>query len=233
MSTSPSSNASTSYSTQDTSMSNSQQVGSESNTNDSTLKTERTPRIDVEAGKKVTLVTSDNKRISVNYNVVAEADPNPNSEGRTQVLSHASVHLHQVIGEYYEDGEEVNLIRVSSDVLQVMLKFMKYHAAFPFRELDEPLGPDGQLESLDPFDQEFLDNMDFGMLLRVIEATNYLEIVALQQLTHAKFISIATRVCDDPDEIIKTFGPYMELNNFVPDYTEPTQEISMSNDTVD
>jgi len=65
-------------------------------------------------------------------------------------------------------------------------------------------------EYLCPFDLEFM-GQEMGMILKITEAANFLNITALSSLMHASLVSTCKDICGDKDKIVATFGPYMKM----------------------
>ena len=83
---------------------------------------------------------------------------------------------------------------------------------FLFQEIMRPLNmlPKPFKEFLDEWDSEF-SKCDLGLLLKIAEAANYLNIADLTSLTHAKLIDIIKDCNNEKEKILATFKPYMHL----------------------
>lgn len=161
--------------------------------------------IDPDAGLKLTLVALEGQTYQVSFDVAAGADPKSGI-----IYGHASQFIRDMIGDAPGEGERVELTRVDNETLELVVKFMVEHAQRPMKEIKRPLELLAMTldEYLDPFDKE-IANVDLGLLLKLTEAANFLNIADLTSLTHAKIISLLKN--KKKEEIVDLFKPYMHL----------------------
>jgi hypothetical protein len=161
--------------------------------------------IDPEAGIKLTLVALEGNKYEVSYDCAAGAHPENGI-----IYGHSSQFIRDMVGDSPSEGELVELKRVDNDTLELVVKFMKYHAQRPMKEIKRPLELLSMTldEYLEPFDKE-ISGVDLGLLLKLTEAANFLNIADLTSLTHAKIISMLKN--KKKEEVVELFKPYMHM----------------------
>ena len=105
--------------------------------------------------------------------------------------------------------ECVPLPNVKSDVLQLIINYMKFHA----NNLDE------NSEEVQQFNKEFV-NMDDDTLFNIILAANYLSIKSLLDLT-CQTVANYIKACNTPQEIRRRFNI---KNDFTPEEEEEVRK---------
>eukprot|EP00818_Percolomonas_sp_WS_P010197 CAMPEP_0117449130 /NCGR_PEP_ID=MMETSP0759-20121206/7781_1 /TAXON_ID=63605 /ORGANISM="Percolomonas cosmopolitus, Strain WS" /LENGTH=131 /DNA_ID=CAMNT_0005241585 /DNA_START=338 /DNA_END=733 /DNA_ORIENTATION=+ len=92
-----------------------------------------------------------------------------------------------MLEEELEEGEQpsIPLPNVESATFEKILEFVNHHWNNPIKEIEKPLKSDFN-EMISDWDKKFLESMDDVLLVDVINASNYLNIKDLLEMTCAK-----------------------------------------------
>lgn len=79
---------------------------------------------------------------------------------------------------------------VSGNVLERIVKYLKYHITSPANKIDRPLRSTHMRENVCEWDAQYIDSIDSKVLFEIIIAANYLDIKSLLDLACAKVASM-------------------------------------------
>ena len=84
-----------------------------------------------------------------------------------------------------QDETEIPLPNVNGDILERVVKYLKYHVADQAKEIEKPLKSANMEEVVSKWDADFVD-VDQETLFSLILAANYMDIKPLLDLSCAK-----------------------------------------------
>jgi len=115
-----------------------------------------------------------------------------------------------------DKGEtEIPLPNVKHSVLQMVVKYLTYHAENPAKEIEKPLKSANMNEVVSQWDADFVSQGGQETLFELILAANYMDIKSLLDLTCAKVASMIKG--KTPEQIRKQFNIQ---NDFTPEEEE-------------
>ena len=118
-----------------------------------------------------------------------------------------------------DDEHEIPLANVKSKILELVIKYMKYHTEHGLpEEIEKPLKSADMSEILCEWDAKFIE-VDQEVLFELILAANYMDIKSLLDCTCATVASMIKG--KSPEEIRQTFNI---VNDFTPEEEEQVRE---------
>ena len=151
---------------------------------------------------EITLISSDNQKIQIDSKIVEKSD-----------------FLKDKI-ENSNKNIEINLPEINYNTLQKIVQYLIHYKEKEPQQIPKPLSSNNLSNVTDEWDINFIKNMDMNSIYDLINASNYLEIPSLLDLSCAYVITlikgksieemrkIFNIECDLSDEQIKEYESY-------------------------
>jgi S-phase kinase-associated protein 1 len=151
---------------------------------------------------EITLISSDNQKIQIDSKIVEKSD-----------------FLKDKI-ENSNKNIEINLPEINYNTLQKIVQYLIHYKEKEPQQIPKPLSSNNLSNVIDEWDINFIKNMDMNSIYDLINASNYLEIPSLLDLSCAYVITlikgksieemrkIFNIECDLSDEQIKEYESY-------------------------
>ncbi len=151
---------------------------------------------------EITLISSDNQKIQIDSKIVEKSD-----------------FLKDKI-ENSNKNIEINLPEINYNTLQKIVQYLIHYKEKEPQQIPKPLSSNNLNNVIDEWDINFIKNMDMNSIYDLINASNYLEIPSLLDLSCAYVITlikgksieemrkIFNIECDLSDEQIKEYESY-------------------------
>ncbi len=151
---------------------------------------------------EITLISSDDKRIQIESKNVEKSDFLKNKIRNTNKKN------------------EINLPEINYNTLQKIVQYLIHYKEKEPQQIPKPLSSNNLNNVIDEWDINFIKNMDMNSIYDLINASNYLEIPSLLDLSCAYVITlikgksieemrkIFNIECDLSDEQIKEYESY-------------------------
>ncbi|KAF0765788.1 hypothetical protein AaE_002967 [Aphanomyces astaci] len=110
--------------------------------------------------------------------------------------------IHEQVEEDADEGQEIPLPNVKTNVLIKVIEFLNYHHTTPMKDIPKPITTKFE-DVVEKWDLDFIDQ-PYEMIFELILAANYLYIKALLELACAKVSGIIFG--KTPDQIRDIFG---------------------------
>ncbi|RHY81143.1 hypothetical protein DYB26_011556, partial [Aphanomyces astaci] len=110
--------------------------------------------------------------------------------------------IHEQVEEDADEGQEIPLPNVKTNVLIKVIEFLNYHHTTPMKDIPKPITTKFE-DVVEKWDLDFIDQ-PYEMIFELILAANYLDIKALLELACAKVSGIIFG--KTPDQIRDIFG---------------------------
>jgi SCF ubiquitin ligase, SKP1 component len=129
----------------------------------------------------VTLESSDGKSFTLLH---------PQETSSSKLIQHAieDEHNEQLLDQEYSSSDSVviSLVKVSSNILEYVVKFLRYHAREPLRPIEPPLGTSFDSKITQDFYRNFINGKTMDEIIQLVHAANYMDIPPLLNLTCLK-----------------------------------------------
>ena len=151
---------------------------------------------------EITLISSDNQKIQIDSKIVEKSDFLKNKIGNSNKKI------------------EINLPEINYNTLQKIVQYLIHYKEKEPQQIPKPLSSNNLSNVIDEWDINFIKNMDMNSIYDLINASNYLEIPSLLDLSCAYVITlikgksieemrkIFNIECDLSDEQIKEYESY-------------------------
>ena len=151
---------------------------------------------------EITLISSDNQKIQIDSKIVEKSDFLKNKIGNSNKKI------------------EINLPEINYNTLQKIVQYLIHYKEKEPQQIPKPLSSNNLSNVIDEWDINFIKNMDMNSIYDLINASNYLEIPSLLDLSCAYVITLIKGKsieemrkifdveCDLSDEQIKEYESY-------------------------
>ena len=116
---------------------------------------------------EITLISSDNQKIQIDSKIVEKSDFLKNKIGNSNKKI------------------EINLPEINYNTLQKIVQYLIHYKEKEPQQIPKPLSSNNLSNVIDEWDINFIKNMDMNSIYDLINASNYLEIPSLLDLSCA------------------------------------------------
>lgn len=121
--------------------------------------------LSLEADEIVTLISSDGKKFEITQHEIEQSE-----------------YLTPLIDELYEIQ-----LKENSDIVEVLVKFMKHHSDNPMKQIPKPIYDHKQEDVIDEWDRDLVKDLSIKQLARLVDYSSFVSVSGLFDLACGTF----------------------------------------------